>query len=117
MFYDWRELFAQVTVKARNSRLGLWSEDTSNKYFAIDALSDVTDAHVILPKLFRWITEYIKSNGDFYPLDFLKAMEHKKEKLLILNVLHFTHFDNFLSVSKSGKLKLNFKPEDVVFLT
>jgi len=116
MFYDLRELFAKGTSKARESGLGVWSGDKTNKYFKVDELSDITDGHVILPKLFRRITAYIKDSGAFDPQDFLEKLEEKPEKVIILSILHFTHFDNLILVNEQGKIKLNQKPENLVFL-
>ncbi len=116
MFYDLRELFAKATVKARKSKAGVWSEDRTNKFTCIDALSDVTDAHVLLPKLFRRITTYLKENESFDANDFIAQLEAKQEKVLVLSILHFTHLDNIISVNKQGRIKLAHKPENLVFL-
>jgi len=116
MFYDLRELFAKGTSKARKSKRGVWSSDKTNKYFKVDELSDVTGDHVILPKLFRRITAYIKAYGTFDPQKFLARLEEKQEKILILSILHFTHFDNLIKVNEHGKIKLVHKPENIVFL-
>ncbi len=116
MFYDLRELFAKATVKARNSKLGVWSEDRTNKFTCIEGISDVTDTHVLLPKLFRRMTAYLKKNKSFDANDFIAQLEKKSEKVLVLNILHFTHLDNILLVNKQGAIKLKHKPENLVFL-
>ncbi len=116
MFYDLRELFAKATLKARKSKIGVWSEDRTNKFTCIDSLSDITDTHVLLPKLFRRITTYLKENETFDANDFIAKLESKQEKVLVLSILHFTHFDNIISVNKQGEIKLRYKPENLVFL-
>ena len=117
MFYDLRELFAAETQKARKNKTGVWSQDTSNKYFAVKQLSDVTEEHVILPKLFRRITAYLKTNTEFDPTAFLKWLQKDPEKVLILSILHFTHFDNLIEVNDQGRMRLKQEPENVVFLS
>jgi endonuclease YncB( thermonuclease family) len=116
MFYDLRELFAKESSKSRESKIGVWSEDKTNRYTAIESLSDITDKNVLLPKLFRRLTAYIKEYGSFDAEDFISKMEERSEKVLILSVLHFTHLDNLLSVNESGKIKFTKKPENLVFL-
>jgi len=116
MFYDLRELFAKETSKARDARLGIWSKDRSNKYTSINVMSDITDKYVLLPKLFRRITSYLKEHESFDAHEFIAQLEKKSEKVLILSILHFTYFDNLISVDGQGKIKLSHKPEDLVFL-
>jgi len=116
MFYDLRELFARATVKARDLKTGLWASDKTNKYFMVEQQSDISEDHVILPKLFRRITAYLEKQEVFDAMDFIKELEKKQEKVLILSILHFTHFDNLVSVNSKGKIKLTQKPENLVFL-
>ena len=117
MFYDLRELFAAGTKKARKGKTGVWKADKTNSYFAVDGLESVTDQHVMLPKLFRRITAYIKETGSFDANDFIQQLEKKPEKVLVLSILHFTHFDNLIAVNSKGKIKLKNKPENLVFLS
>jgi len=53
LFYDLRALFAKAAEKARSVKKGLWASDTTNKYFSVTDISDVTEKNVILPKLFQ----------------------------------------------------------------
>jgi endonuclease YncB( thermonuclease family) len=116
MFYDLRELFAKETAKARQAGIGLWAKDTSNKFFSVEKLEDITDGHVLLPKLFRRLVAYLKNHDTFDPKDFKAELAKKPEEILIMSILHFTHFDNIISISKQGKIKLSQKPENLVFL-
>lgn len=118
MFYDLREQFAKCTVKARQNKKGIWASDTTNTFTTIKNLADITDTYVMLPKLFRRLTTYLKENtGTFNANEFIASLEKSPEKVLILTNLNFTHFDNLLSVEKAtGKIKLNVKPEEIVFL-
>ena len=116
MFYDLRELFAEATAQARKAQTGIWSKDTTNAYFHVGSLADITEEHVILPKLFRRMTAYIKQHGTFDAQGFLASLREQPEQVLILSVLHFTHFDNLLSVDDNGSIKLKQHPENLVFL-
>ena len=116
MFYDLRELFAEATVQARTAQTGIWSRDTTNEYFQVNGLADITEDHVILPKLFRRLAAYLKKHDIFDPHAFIASLREQPEKALILSTLHFTHFDNLLSVDDDGKIKLKQHPENLVFL-
>lgn len=116
MFHDLRKAFSDEAVKARQARKGLWAKDKTNRFFQVQTLSDVTDTHVMLPKLFRRIVAYIKQNGHFDPHRFVSQLENRPESVLILSRSHFTHFDNLIKISSSGKIKLSDKPEHLVFM-
>ncbi|WP_417910502.1 nuclease [Candidatus Electronema sp. PJ] len=116
MFYDIRELFAEAAAQARAAQAGIWSGDTTNAYFQVNGLADITEEHVILPKLFRRITAHLKENGSYDPHAFIASLREQPEQVLILSILHFTHFDNLLSVDGNGKIKLKQRPENLVFL-
>ncbi len=116
MFYDIREMFAETAAKARTASAGIWGRDTTNEYFQVSSLADITEERVILPKLFRRITAYLKANGTFDPHAFIASLREQPEQVLILSILHFTHLDNLLSVDGNGKIKLKQRPENLVFL-
>jgi len=116
MFYDLRALFEKATIKAREHERGIWSEDQTNLYTSITELADITDTHVLMPKLFRRITAYLKKNETFDAHDFIAQLEEKREKVLIMSILHFTYFDNLIAVDDDGKIKLTQKPENLIFL-
>jgi hypothetical protein len=116
LFYDLRELFAEQTDKARKAKKGLWAADTTNKYIQITSLVDVVDQHVLLPKLFRRIVSFLKEHEIFDGKQFLAFLEKEPEKVFILDKLHFTHFDNVISVDDNGRIKLSEKLEELIFL-
>jgi endonuclease YncB( thermonuclease family) len=117
MFYDLRELFAKRAAKARAAQKGLWSKDMTNEYIKVESLVDITETHIILPKLFRRITAYVKKKGNFNAKDFVASLNLDPEQVLVLSLLHFTHFDNLLSVNEDGQIKLNYQPENLVFIS
>ncbi len=116
LFYDLRELFANAVQIARKINNGIWKLDQTNKFFKVENMESITDDNVILPKLFRRICAFIKANGTFNTNDFLKYVKQKNEKVFILSQLHFTHFDNLISKGENGQIKINEKPENLIFI-
>lgn len=116
LFYDLRALFARETARARKAKRGVWAQDATNTYTHIEAIADITDTCVTLPKLFRRMIAYLKTHGSFNAKDFVSKLKKSPEKVLILDILHFTHFDDLLSVDETGNIKLVQKPENLVFL-
>jgi endonuclease YncB( thermonuclease family) len=117
LFYDLRESFAVQTQKARKKKKGVWGLDITNVFFQVNGLGDVTDTHVLLPKLFRRIVSYLKkSGGTFDAKLFVADLKKGSEKVLVLSKLHFTHFDNLVEIDPDGKIRLAEKPEELIFL-
>jgi len=117
LFYDLREAFAAQTAKARKKKRGLWAVDVSNVFTQISGLVDVTETHVLLPKLFRRIVAFLAENGGvFDPAKFIADLKKGNERVLVLNKLHFTHFDNLVETDADGKIRLTELPEELVFL-
>jgi endonuclease YncB( thermonuclease family) len=117
LFYDLRKLLADQSQKARAKSKGLWAVDTTNKFVQINGLRDVVDNHVLLPKLFRRIVTYLKTSGGVFDAQkFVAYLKKGNEKVLVLNKLHFTHFDNLIEIDQTGKIRLSEPPEDLVFL-
>lgn len=116
IFPDLRDAFTAATEDARARGRELWSEDRTNEYFAVDGLSDVTNKHVILPKLFRRIVGHIKEVGSFSAPDFVRKLAERPEEVMLLDGSHFTHFDNLIQVNGDHRLKLRVAPEKMVFM-
>jgi endonuclease YncB( thermonuclease family) len=57
-----REFLRQVASKARDKKLGVWGEDRTSEFVLIDQKSiSPPDGQLILPKLFRRCTDYLKA--------------------------------------------------------
>lgn len=113
LFADLRKELALAAADARAARLGVYADDRTGAGFAVNALSDITETHVILPKLFRRLAEYVAVHGN--AAGFKAALEQAREPVLDLrNDANFTHFDTF--VTESGtKITLTRNPEELVF--
>lgn len=115
-FYDLRAEFAAATKLARATRRGIWEVDKTRDFITIDSLGDITDKHVLLPKLFRRLADFIVKNGGFNGDQFLEHLQSKREKVLVLNILHFTHLDNLIHVNRAGEIRFTQDPENLVFI-
>jgi hypothetical protein len=63
----------------------------------IDASSALTDRHVIMPKLFRRLAEFLEGGGSV--AGFKQFLEAKQESITILPTADFTHFDTVVEVA------------------
>ena len=117
LFYDLRNTFVTAQEKVRARKYGVWEQDRTTKYTRYEKLEDLTNDHVMLPKLYRRLVRYMrKYPGGFDPWAFKNDLETKNERVFVLRRLHFTHFDNIVRVSPSGRIRLTEKPEDLIFV-
>lgn len=113
LFPDLRLELTAAIGNARQAGIGVWSKDKTNSGVDVIDLGSVTDRHLILPKLFRRIVEYIDGGGGIEGFDdFLAA---RQEGVLALSQGHFTHLDNVVNV-EGTTVSLSRPPEDLVFL-
>lgn len=112
LFYDLRNAMIAATKKARNQKIGIWTEDKTNTGFAITNITDLTDQHVILPKLFRRLVAYLQGGTDLS--GFKAFLEAGDEQVFLLGDNHFTKLDNLVEVN-GNKVKMIELPEDVVY--
>ena len=112
LFYDLRRACATAVRAARKDGLGLWPDDVSQVGASLPDRAAL-EARVVFPKLFRRLNEFWAKNqtgtGTF------KAwLEHNPERVLDTRLVHFTGFDNVISV-EGDVVKLMRAPEDLVF--
>jgi endonuclease YncB( thermonuclease family) len=112
LFSDLRSALTSQVAAARANGLNVWAQDKTNSGFAVADLSSITDQHVILPKLFRRLAEYLQGGGSV--TGFREYLQSRPEGITILSTSHFTHFDTIVSVSGST-VHLTEPPENVVF--
>jgi hypothetical protein len=84
----------------------------TNSGFAVPDLGSITDTHVILPKLFRRLVEFLKGGGSVS--GFKEFMRKKAEPIAIISNTHFTHFDTIIDV-QGTTVKMTQPPENIVF--
>lgn len=116
LYPDIRTELAVAGKKAREENQGLWSQDKTNQGFVLENLETITDNVVMLPKLFRRLLSYLAINDGSVSLSkFLDYLKSSEDKLIILSEGHVTGFD-FVTEVEGQNIKLNYFPEDLVFL-
>lgn len=113
LFPDLRDEMTSAVTTARAATREVWGEDVTNSGFAVPNLEAVTETHVILPKLFRRLVEFLRGGGSVS--GFKRFLEKKKEQILILSTGHFTHFDTIVAV-QGDTVRLTELPENLVFV-
>jgi hypothetical protein len=112
LFPDLRaELTAAVAI-ARAAHREIWAEDVTTTGFDVNDLTDVTERHVIMPKLFRRLTDFLRGGGSVEGFkQFLEALE---EDIVIIATGHFTHLDTVVDV-QNRTVQMTVKAEEIVF--
>ena len=114
LFSDLREALTDAAAQARATGRGVFGVDDTNRGFSAERLSSITREHVILPKLFRKLSEYMV-NFDT-AVGFKRTLEQSREPLLDLRTSNFTHFDTFVEQGQdSDEIRLTRLPEELVF--
>lgn len=112
LFPDLRHEFTLAAHAARSARRNIWDKDVTNAGFAVAGLPSITDTHVILPKLFRRLVEFLRGGGPV--TGFKTFMQNKAEPITLIDTAHFTHFDTIIEV-QGTTVKVTQPPENVVF--
>jgi endonuclease YncB( thermonuclease family) len=114
LFAELRVVIVAALQAAQNAGIGYWPEDRTNKGFKVTGKADKNRIKPIFPKLWRRLFSDFK--GD--PSDmkaFLTFIEGQNERLHTLSDGRFIAFNDVLKVSSSGKLRMIYKPEHIVF--
>jgi hypothetical protein len=112
LFSDLRTALTEASNRARQAHLEIWSEDRTNTGFAVEGLESISAEHVILPKLFRRLAEYLEVGGSV--VGFKEFLELKAEGITIISTAHFTHFDTVVKVD-GNVVRMTEPPENLVF--
>ena len=115
LFADLRNALIKATVQARTKKRGIWAVDRSKKGLAVVDQAGLENNGVVFPKLFRRLTDFLaETTGNM--ADFLPWLEDKREQVVDLDTMNFTHFDNVLSV-KGNVVKMKKVPDRYVFVS
>lgn len=115
LFAELRAVIVQAVQAARQASppRGYWPTDRTNKGFTVSGESAKKTLPPIFPKLWRRLFDDFK--GDPSDLKaFLAFVKGTNERLHTLSDDRFIAFDDVLQV-KNGKLKMLYKPDDIVF--
>ena len=112
LFHDLREALTETVGRAREARFGVWAEDRTNAGFEVEGLGSITDEHVILPKLFRRLAEYLEAGGSV--AGFKEFLEAREEEIIVISTVQPTHFDTVVEV-EGNRVRLSEPPENLIF--
>jgi hypothetical protein len=111
LFHDLREALTETVGRAREAQLGVGAEDRTNAGFEVEGLDSITEEHVVMPKLFRRLVEYLEAGGSV--AGFKEFLEARDEEVIVISTVHPTHFD---TVEVEGKtVRLTEPPENLMF--
>src|SRR5262249_33430510 len=107
------ELTDQVAA-ARQAGTGVFADDLTQTGVTVESLATLTDQAVILPKLFRRLTDYLQLNGDDPSLAGFDAfLAQQDDQLWVIPTGQKTGFDTIVDVS-GQTVKLTRRPEELV---
>jgi hypothetical protein len=112
LFHDLREALTKAVSHAREAQLGVWAEDRTNAGFEVEGLRSITDEHVVLPKLFRRLAEYLEVGGSV--AGFEEFLEARDEEVIVISTVHPTHFDTVVEV-EGNTVRMTEPPENLLF--
>jgi endonuclease YncB( thermonuclease family) len=112
LFADLRSALAAKTAEARAERRGIFARDATQTGVRVASLASITDEEVVLPKLFRRLSDFLVATGSVE--GFATAMEANREPVLDLTTSNFTHFDTFIE-QDGNVVRLTRLPEQIVF--
>lgn len=115
LYADLRGELAKQAAAARAAGKGVFADDRTQKGVEVKSLATLTDDAVILPKLFRRLTDYLHLNGDDPSLaGFMTFLSQQDDQLWIIPTGQKTSFDTVVAVS-GQTVRLNRLPEELVF--
>jgi endonuclease YncB( thermonuclease family) len=121
LFYDtlYKELrdgLVEAVEIAREEQLGIWTKDLSNKGFIIKPPVNLAKLEPIFPKLWRRLETFYRrpSNQDKTAKQFLESLAQGDDRLFTIPDRRAIKFSTVLEVNED-KLKLKYKPEEMIF--
>ncbi len=112
LFPDLRDALTAAAAIARQANREIWAEDVTNSGFAVSGIQSITEQHVILPKLFRRLAEYLENGGSV--VGFKEFLANRAEGVTIISTTHFTHFDTVVEVN-GNVVNMTEPPENLIF--
>jgi len=116
LFVDLRAALNEAVAEARAADRGVWPDDLTTKGVTVDSLAVLTDAAVLLPKLFRRLVDYLSINSGDVSLAGLPAyLATRDDRVIVASTGQVTGFDNILEVD-GQTVRATQPPENLVFL-
>ncbi len=113
LFPDLRVALSGETAAARAGEKGVWAEDVTTEGFDVPDRDAIINDHVILPKLFRRLADYLQGGGS--GAGFKVWLATLQEKILIISTAHATHFDTIIEETGTT-IRMTEPPENVMFM-
>jgi endonuclease YncB( thermonuclease family) len=121
LFYDTlykelRDRLVEAVETARQDKLGIWREDASNQGFTIKPPVNLAKLDPIFPKLWRRLETFYRrpSNQNKTAGQFLESLAQGSDRLFTIPDQRSIKFSTALEV-KENKLKVKYKPEEMIF--
>jgi endonuclease YncB( thermonuclease family) len=114
IFNDLRQAMTEAVNQARLEGLGIWFHDKTNLGFKVEGLKSISRDYVIMPKLFRYLVDYLESGGKVS--QFKRYLEKRPESVLVHSRQDLTYFDQVIDVS-GNEIKMKVQPEDLIFMS
>ena len=112
LFYDLRSTLTEAVKIARQAQREIWAVDRTSKGLQVQGVFSISEQHVILPKLFRRLAEYLEGGGPV--AGFQEFLAARQEGVYIISKAHYTHFDNVIKVS-GDTVRMTERPENLIF--
>jgi len=113
---DLRQALTAAVESARAAGSGLWPADRTIAGFTVADRSTLTEQVVIMPKLFRRLTDYLARDGGNPSLAGLpEFLASQNDRLTVLSEGRSTTFDKVIEVT-GQHVRLSYPPEDLVFV-
>jgi endonuclease YncB( thermonuclease family) len=116
LYQELRDRLVEAVETARQDRLGIWTEDASNQGFIVQPPVNLAELEPIFPKLWRRLETFYRrpSNQDRTAAQFLESLAQGSDRLFTIPDRRWIKFSTALEVS-GDKLKLKYKPEEMIF--
>ena len=116
LYQELRDRLVEAVETARQDKLGIWTEDASNQGFTVQPPVNLAQLEPIFPKLWRRLETFYRrpSNQNKTAAQFLESLAQGSDRLFTIPDQRSIKFSTALEVS-GDKLKLKYKPEEMIF--
>jgi hypothetical protein len=116
LYKELRDEMTAVVKAARQADKGIWAKDASSKGVTIKPPVNLAELPPIFPKLWRRLESFYgrPSNKTKTVQEFVKSLAQSSDRLFTVPDQRSIKFSTAIEVSKD-KLKLVYKPEDMIF--
>mgnify|MGYP003507228881 FL=1 len=116
LYQELRDRLVEAVETARQEKLGIWTEDASNQGFTVQPPVNLAQLEPIFPKLWRRLETFYRrpSNQNKTAAQFLESLAQGSDRLFTIPDQRSIKFSTALEVS-GDKLKLKYKPEEMIF--